>query len=199
MSDFAESVFLHYGDACMHEITYSVIAQEEDFGTKDVFQICNTISEGLIQAAKILGVSADFAPGNLRNCPNVAIKGKKISGNAQFHRRNVVLQHGTFLLDVNFEKMFTLLWVPSVKTHQDAVWKIQEKITAIRKELGKEVSTREAYQALIKGFAKVFVRQLKKGRLTMYEQILAQQLREDKFSTEEWNLKGRFNPKPKHL
>jgi len=172
------------------EITYSVIGREEDFGTKDVVQAYYTICNGLIEAAKILGVKADFNPGDPKNCPNIAIQGKKISGSAQFHKGGVLLQHGTFLLDADLEKMFTFLRVPWAKTITDIVCVAREKLTSIKNELGKEVSREEAYQALVKGFEKALRTQLKEEALTTFEQKLAQKLRKEKFSTQEWNLKG---------
>jgi lipoate-protein ligase A len=95
--------------------------------------------------------------------------------------------------------MFTLLRVSWAKTISDVVCVAREKLTSIKQELRKTVSTEEARQALIKGFEKVFQRQLREGELTSYEQKLAQELRQDKFSTDEWNLKGKYNPKPKPL
>jgi lipoate-protein ligase A len=173
------------------EITYSVIAKEEDFGTADVVQAYNTISKGLIEAAKILGVNADFNPGDPKNCPNIAIDGKKISGSAQFHKGGVLLQHGTFLLEADLEKMFTFLRVPWAKTIKDVVCVVKERLTSIQNELGKGVSTEDAYQALVKGFEKALNPQLREERLTRFEQELTQELCSDKFSTEEWNQRGR--------
>jgi len=181
------------------EITYSIIAQEEIFGTKDVIQAYNTICEALIEGAKILGVNADFNRGDPKNCPNIAIQGKKISGSAQFHQGGVMLQHGTFLLETDLEKMFTLLRVPWARTIPDVVCVARERLTSVKKELGKTVTIEEAYQALIKGFEKVFQKQLREGELASYEQKLAQELRHDKFSTDEWNLKGKYSLKPKPL
>jgi len=176
------------------EITYSVIAREEDFGTKDVLHAYNIICNGLIEAAKILGVKADFNPGDSKNCPNIAIQGKKISGSAQFHRGGVLLQHGTFLLEADLDTMFTFLRVPWAKTNIDVVCVARERLTSIKNELGKRVSTDEAYRALVKGFEKALSVQLRGETLTSYEQKLAQKLRRDKFSTEEWNLSGRTQP-----
>jgi len=174
------------------EITYSVIAKEEALGTKDVIQAYNTICNGLIEATKILGISADFSTGDLKNCPNIAIKGKKISGSAQFHKSGVLLQHGTFLLDADLDKMFTFLRVPWAKTISDAVCLAREKLTSIKNELGKKVPKEKAYQALVKGFEMALNLQLREEELSTYEQKLTQELRRDKFSTEEWNIKGKL-------
>jgi len=174
------------------EITYSVVAKEEDFGTTDVVHAYTTICNGLIEAAKILGVNADFNPGDPKNCPNIAVQGKKISGSAQFHKGGVLLQHGTFLLDADLEKMFTFLRVPWAKTITDVVCLARERLTSIKIELGKVLSIEEAYRALIKGFERALGVKLTEFALTIHEGKLAQKLRRDKFSTEGWNLKGKL-------
>jgi len=175
------------------EITYSVIVKEEDLGTQDVVIAYNTISNGLIEAAKILGVKADFNPGDPRNCPNIAIDRKKISGSAQFHKGRVLLQHGTLLLDVDLTKMFTFLKVPWAKTITDVICVAKERITSLKHELASNISVEEAYQALIKGFKKTFNIQFKEEEtLTAYERKLAEKLRREKYTTEKWNLEGKI-------
>jgi len=172
------------------EITYSVVAEEKDFGTTDVVYAYNTICNGLIEASKILGVNADFNPGDPKNCPNIAINGKKISGSAQFHKGGVLLQHGTFLLNADLEKMFTFLRVPWAKTVNDVVCVAQERLTSIRKELNRSVDVQEAYEALIQGFQKALRIELEEQPLTTHEQQLALEFEKEKFSTDNWNLKG---------
>jgi len=181
---------------CDSEITYSVVVKEKDLGTTDVFYVYNTISNGLIEAAKILGVNADFNPGDPKNCPNIAINGKKISGSAQFHKGGVLLQHGTFLLDADLEKMFTFLRVLWAKTAQDVVCVAREKLTSIGKELNRYMSVEEAYEALILGFQKALKIELEEKILTPQEQQLALKLRKEKFSTDNWNLNSKTQPIP---
>ena len=173
------------------EITYSVIVNEKELGFVDVVSAYNVICNGLIEAAKILGIHADFHPGDPKQCPNVTISGRKISGSAQHHRRGVLLQHGTFLVDVDLEKMFRFLKVPWAKSFMDVLIIAQKRLTSVQHELGSSVSTEEAYQALVRGFEKALKIQLVKGELTSYEQTLAEKLRKEKFATEDWNLKGR--------
>ncbi len=174
------------------EITYSVIVKEKDLGTQDVVVAYNTICNGLIEAAKILGVNANFNPGDPKNCPNIAIDGKKISGGAQFHKGGVLLQHGTFLLDVDLTEMFTFLRVPWAKTITNVVCIAKERITSIEHELASNISVEEAYQALIRGFERTFnIEFNEEETLTTYEQKLAEKLRKEKYTTDEWNLKGK--------
>lgn len=175
------------------EITYSVVVKEEDLESQDVVVAYRKICNGLIEAAKILGVKAEFNPGDPRNCPNITINAKKISGSAQFHKGGVLLQHGTFLLDVNLTKMFTFLKVPWAKTITDVICVAKEKITSIKHELASNISLEEAHQALIEGFQKAFNMEFKQEENpTIYEQKLAETLRREKYSKDKWNLEGKI-------
>lgn len=176
---------------CDGEVTYSVIVNEKDLGSVDVVVAYNLICNGLIEAAKTLGVKADFNLGDPKHCPNIAIGGRKISGSAQSHKKGVLLQHGSFLLDVNLEKMFTFLKVPWAKSLEDVLNIAQERLTSIKHELGSTVSTDDAYQALVTGFQKALHIQLIEGELTSYERSLAEKLRREKFTVDEWNLTGK--------
>jgi len=173
------------------EITYSVIVSKKDLETADVFYVYKLICNGLIEAMKILGIHADFDSGNLKHCPNVLVNERKISGSSQSHKGRVLLQHGTFLIDVDLEKMFTFLKVPWAKTCMEVVPIAKKKITSVKRELGSDVSIQEVYEALVKGFQKALKIKLIEGRLTSYEEDLAEKLCVEKFATEDWNLRGK--------
>jgi len=175
------------------EITYSVIVDGKDLGYADVDIISayKTVCKGLIEAAKILGTTAEFNPLDQKQCPNITIRGKKISGSAQSYRRGVLLQHGTFLVDLDHEKMFTFLKVPWAKTSMDVLEVSKKKLTSAKQELESRVSMEEVYKALVKGFQKALKIQLVEKKLTNYEEELAGKLHRNKFSTEAWNLNGK--------
>jgi lipoate-protein ligase A len=170
------------------EITYSVIVSKKDLGTEDVVEVYAEIYQGLVEALGILGVTADFNEGNVKACPNLTVGGKKISGSAQCHKKGVVLQHGTLLLDVDLKKMFTLLQVPWAKTCMKVVDVAKNKITSMREQLGRKISLNEAETALKKGFGKAFNIELGEDELKPFESELARELCEKKYSTEDWNL-----------
>ena len=179
-----------YHDA-EHEITYSVIAAKEDLKAKDVTAVYTKIYGGLAEALRLMGLTADFNLGNAKTCPNLTVKGKKISGSAQSHKKGVVLQHGTLLADVDLERMFTLLRVPWAKTCMEVVHVAEDRITSIRKELGRSVSQQEVNQALIGGFEKALNITFEEGDLTGYERDLADKLHSEKYAADEWNLHGK--------
>jgi len=172
------------------EITYSVIVSKQDLNATDITTVYAKIYSGLAEALKSLGITADFNEGNTKTCPNLTIKGKKISGSAQAHKSGVALQHGTLLLNVDLEKMFTLLRVPWAKTCLEVVNVAKNKITSINAELGKEVSIEEVNEVLVEGFQKALDIKLVKSDLSAYEQELAERLCKEKYSTEGWNFHG---------
>jgi lipoate-protein ligase A len=175
------------------EITYSVVVDGKVLGYADMDLISayKTVCKGLIEAVKILGITAEFNPLDPKHCPNITIKGKKISGSAQSYKRGILLQHGTFLVDINHEKMFTFLKVPWAKTLMDVLEVSKKKLTSAKQELESRMSMEEAYQALVGGFEKALKIQLVEEELTSYERKLAEKLRKTKFATEDWNFNGK--------
>lgn len=172
---------------CEDEITYSVVASKHDLGTSDIAATYAILYDGLAEAFRTLGVTADFNEGNAKTCPNLTVNGKKVSGSAQTHKVGVVLQHGTLLLDIDFEKMFSLLRVPWAKSCIEVISVAKDKMTSINRELGREVAVEEATQALAKGFTRALHIELVESEMIPYELKLAEKLQKEKYVRDEWN------------
>lgn len=170
------------------EITYALIANMSNLHAKDNLAIYEKVYAGIKDALRILGITADFSEGDEKNCPNLTVDGKKISGSAQTRKRDTVLQHGTLLLDVDLDKMFTVIKVPWAKTLVEVVNVAKRRITSARNELGHAVSAETAATALAEGFKNALNMQPIKGELTKYEQELAMKLHREKYATDAWNL-----------
>jgi len=175
------------------ELTYSIVAKTSDLGCADLDMLSayQKICSGINEAVKILGAKAEYRPPDPKRCPNLTISGKKISGNAQSCKKGALLQHGTFLLDIDHEKMFTFLRVPWAKTLNDVLAVSKRKLTSARQELDSNFSTQEAYRALVRGFEKALGVQFVEEGLTEYERNLAERLKKERFVTEEWNFLGK--------
>lgn len=174
------------------ELTYSIVAKTADLGCKDLDMLgaYQKICSGLNEAVKILGTKAEYRPPDPKRCPNLTISGKKISGNAQTSKKGILLQHGTFMMDIDHKKMFTFLKVPWAKTLNDVLEVSKRKLTSARQELDSNFSTKDACHALIKGFEKALNVRFAEAELTEYEQQLAKKLRKERFVTEEWTFLG---------
>jgi lipoyltransferase/lipoate-protein ligase len=173
------------------EVTYSIVARTGDLGVRDIATVYQKVYAGVHDALRLMGVTADFNEGDAKNCPNLTVKGRKISGSSQANKRDTVLQHGTLLLDVDLEKMFTLLRVPWAKTTSEVVAVAEKRITSLRQELGHGVSAETAANALASGFKNALGVQLEPGKLTAFEADLAEKLCCDKYATKDWNFQGK--------
>ena len=116
------------------EVTYSVTAKAESLSmAADITVVYAKIYEAIKDALRILGITADFSTGDAKNCPNMTVNGKKISGSSQIITRGIVLQHGTILRSVDLPKMFELLKLKNASCSQAAdIGK--RKITSVQNE-----------------------------------------------------------------
>jgi lipoate---protein ligase len=179
------------------EVTYSVIAKTEDMGTSDITEVYSRIYAAISEALRIMGIASDYSPGDVKNCPNLTVNGKKISGSAQANKGGIVLQHGTLLLDVDLQKMFTVLRVPWANSCMQVVNVAKGKITSVQNEVGHEVSPETAANAVAHGFTVALNMQVVEnvqsveGGLTLEERDLAEKLYKEKYTTKEWNFEGK--------
>lgn len=178
------------GGAVFHdaEVTYSLVAPEgSPLAPDDIMASYGLVCEGLVRGLRGLGVDAIFAPIN-----DIQAGGKKVSGNAQTRKQGCLLQHGTILLDLDLETMFSILRVPAEKLKDKLVQDAKARVTSLRDLLGREVGFDETAAALAAGFAGAWSGlgiELEEGRLTDRELEAARRLAAEKYSTRDWNLK----------
>ncbi len=172
------------------EVTYSVVAKTSDLGTADITTVYTKIYGAITDALRLLGVPADFSSGDAKNCPNLTVNSKKISGSSQTISRGVVLQHGTVLRSVDLPKMFQLLQFKGASCTQAADI-AKRKITSIQTELGHRISPDTVANALAQGFKAIVKIQLQEDQLTQVEKDMANQFCKEKYATEEWVFRGK--------
>jgi lipoyltransferase/lipoate-protein ligase len=171
------------------EVTYSIIVKTDTIGTADITAVYAKVYDAIKDALRLLGITADFSTGNAKNCPNMTVGGKKISGSSQIITRGIVLQHGTVLRSVDFSKMFQLLKLKNATCSQAAdIGK--RKITSVQNELGHDVSPQTIANALAQGFKAMLKIQLEPNELTSHEVEFAERLCKEKYSNKEWNFEG---------
>ncbi|MFH1255887.1 MAG: biotin/lipoate A/B protein ligase family protein [Candidatus Diapherotrites archaeon] len=175
------------GGAVFHdsELTYSFVCSEKSGVVPgNILDSYRKICDSLILGFKELGLTASFAPLN-----DIICNGKKISGNAQTRREGKVLQHGTIILKVDVEKMFSLLKVPNEKLKGKMIEDVKQRVTSVEKEAGADVGFEKVAAAMRKGFEENFAVELVEGALTAEESALAEKIARERFSQREWNFK----------
>lgn len=173
------------GGAVMHDanqFTYSLVIPESmvPANIQESYEfICRPILEVLAE----VGLQAEFAPLN-----DIILNGQKISGNAQTRKKGVVLQHGTLLLDVDVDLMFSLLLVPDEKLRDKLVASVKKRVTGINRHLPQALEFDELALKIAQQFSVLldmdldwdFDMELLSERV---DQLQA------KYSSDEWNLK----------
>ncbi len=115
------------GGSVLHdsELTYSFITKRYP---QSIIESYKWICDAVVISINKLGLDAKFSPLN-----DIVINGKKISGNAQTRKKGTLLQHGTILLGVDTEKMFSILKVPSEKIRDKMISYASERVTGLNK------------------------------------------------------------------
>lgn len=173
------------GGAVFHdkEITYSFVCTEDSgVVSKDILESYRQICSGVIHGLENLGVQSQFAGIN-----DIVTNGKKVSGNAQTRRHKAVLQHGTVLLDVDVERMFSILKVPNEKMRDKIISNVKERVCSVKSILGREVEYEEAKKSMVIGFEKAFKTEIKPGKLTEKERMDAE-IAIKRIKSNEWNF-----------
>ena len=160
------------------EITYSVIAPEEEF-PKNIIESYRLICGWVISGLASLGISAEFAPIN-----DIVVKGKKISGNAQARKEGVLLQHGTVLYSTNLKRMFSLLKVSSEKISDKMIKNAEDRVTRVTDHA--DTTLDGLYDALLAGF--VEGKDYEFGALDHDEAAKAEDLAGKVYAADSWNF-----------
>jgi lipoate-protein ligase A len=202
------------GRAVLHdrELTYSIIVAENYPGIpRSVTEAYRVLSEGLVLGFRKLGLDAQmvqlaseadknkYASMGSAACfdsPSwyeLVVEGRKIAGSAQTRQKQVVLQHGSILLDMDVDQLFRVLLFKNERLQERLRQQFVHKAVTINdlcRDLGREpVALPEVEEAFREGLAEGLDVELVEGELTEYEQSLAEQLITDKYANETWNLR----------
>ncbi|WP_032120585.1 lipoate--protein ligase [Clostridium amazonitimonense] len=144
--------------------------------------------EPIIEVLATLGVKAEFSGRN-----DLLIEGKKFSGNAQCKHKDRVMHHGTLLFSSSMTDLSAALIAKPIKFSDKSVKSISSRVTNISEHLGDSSIDVLRFKELV--FEHLA---LKKGaiieELNEQETEYISKLKEDKYSTWDWN----FGKSPKY-
>ncbi len=149
----------------------------------DLQLVFQRLSEGAVQGLRNLGVKAEFQPIN-----DISVDGKKVSGAAGSVRWGAVFHHGCILVASDLAILGKVLNVPRAKLADKHVASVQKRVTTVRDELHRDITTIEVKNAIIHGIETTYKVRLEEGKLTGREMSLAKELYDTKYARPEWNL-----------
>ena len=196
------------GRAILHdrEVTYSVIAQQDDSRVAgDIMQSYHRISQGLLAGLQRLGVNADLAPSAIPATASgasqpaacfaapshheIMVGGRKLIGSAQRRQGTCLLQHGSVLLDLDVNKLISVLRFPDAQAQATVKHRVQTESVTLSRLLGRRLEYADVVPALVEGFAAALDLALVPGSLSPWEAEAAARLRRDKYSADEWRYR----------
>ena len=138
------------------------------------------LAQPVVQTLNRLGVAAEF---NGRN--DLTIDGLKISGNAEMIRGDRLLHHGTLLFNSNLETLSAALKVKGDKIESKGIKSVRSRVTNIRDHLPE--LTIDAFKEMLVEEISHSNRQIIEYDFTEADQAAISKLREEKYSTWNWN------------
>jgi lipoate-protein ligase A len=191
-----------------HELTYSVIISEEHpempAGVTEAYRV---ISEGVLQGFRALGLDAEFAvprteeeKASLKNprssvcfdAPSwyeLVVEGRKVAGSAQTRQKGVILQHGSILLEIDEDKLFSLFHYANDRVKERMKRAFKDKAVAINALRPNHVTLDEARIAFKQGFEKGLNIELKSLVLTNEQIYQIETIQRERYENNEWNFR----------
>lgn len=176
-----------------NELTYSVVGSSDDFGaSRSIRDSFEKITSFLIEAFRMLGAPAAFSKKRADD-PNaladfcfsrkeeydILINGKKIGGNAQRRKNNLILQHGALPLTFDKNKVRVFLKKPGAVVDCD--------ITTIQEITRGKATYHSLGDTLVRAFCLHFHARIIQSELTPQEQQIARELKMRKYEKDSWN------------
>jgi len=149
----------------------------------DLQLVFRKLSAGAVEGLKSLGVNAEFQPIN-----DIQVDGKKVSGAAGSVKWGTVFHHGCILVASDLAILGKVLNVPKAKLADRHVASVQKRVTTVRDELQKDVTTRDVRDAIVRGIENSYNVRLVEGQLTRSEMENMKELYDTKYSSSAWNL-----------
>ncbi len=192
------------GRAILHdqEVTYSVIAPEENpLVSGTILQSYLKLSQGLLRGLRKLGIEAEMvshkdldelgtsACFDSPSFYEMVVGGRKTVGSAQTRKNGVLLQHGSIILDIDADMLFSVLSFRNEEVRNRMKQAFRSKACSLQDAAGRKLDYQEVSEAIASGFCEALGITLVEGKLTPAEIALARKLAETKYGSDEWNRK----------
>jgi lipoyl(octanoyl) transferase len=119
----------------------------------------------------------------------VTVGGRKLVGSAQARRGGAILQHGSILLDIDWDAWVSVFAYATPAGKERAYSKLPTRMTSLRQELGRPVGAQEVQAALTSSFERTMNISLLPANLTAHEQSETARLATEKYGAETWIAK----------
>jgi len=187
------------GGAIVHneELTYSIVCSDSDIdcknlSVKETYEKLNTF---ILNFYKSLGIKAMFAKDSSKKIRfseasafcfsaneeyDIMIRGKKIGGNAQLRKKNIIFQHGSIPVQNSNEKIKKFF---NKKINFN-------NFTSLQEILKRKIELDEIKDSFLNAFKTTLKVKFNEEKLSQKERDCVDKLILNKYSSDDWNIKG---------
>ena len=187
--DYVEKKGIHVvrrmsgGGAVYHDlgnINFSFIQEKKDLADFDF----SFFTRPIVDLLGELGIKAEF---NSRN--DLAIDGKKFSGNAQYIFKKKILHHGTLLFNSEMEELVNSLKVSKDKIESKGLKSIKSRVANIKDYIGEDSKIKEVsdFKDALFEHMKNRMEEFQEYVLTENDRKEIEKLKKEKYDKWEWN------------
>ena len=187
--DYVEKKGIHVvrrmsgGGAVYHDlgnINFSFIQEKKDLADFDF----SFFTRPIVDLLGELGIKAEF---NSRN--DLAIDGKKFSGNAQYIFKKKILHHGTLLFNSEMEELVNSLKVSKDKIESKGLKSIKSRVANIKGYIGEDSKIKEVsdFKVALFEHMKNRMEEFEEYVLTENDKKEIEKLKKEKYDKWEWN------------
>ena len=157
------------------QIGWELVFARSRLGFADLGQATRRICESFALGLNKLGVPASYRPRN-----DIEVDGRKISGTGGFFDGDTLFYQGTLLIDCDPKEMLAALKAPIEKLAKRDLASVCQRLVTMREILADKLPDLSSiYQGLLEGLAEGLEILPRWGRVSAFEEQLAQQLFRD--------------------
>lgn len=183
------------GGAVYHDegnLNFSFITKDDG----DSFHNFAKFTKPVVEALNKIGVPAELVGRN-----DLLVKGRKISGNAQFSTKGRMFSHGTLMLDSEIENVVKALNVKKEKIESKGIKSIRSRVANISEFLNGKISMKQFKELLLRYIFNVEdVKDVPRYELTKEDWDKVYEISKNRYQKWEWNYgkSPAFNVKASH-
>lgn len=170
------------GGAVYHDeqnLNFSFITKDDG----ESFQNFEKFLKPIIKVLNEMGVPAEAQGRN-----DMAVEGRKISGNAMFSTKGRMFSHGTLMLDAELEELTKALKVKKEKIESKGIKSIRSRVANISEYLDEKISMDEFKERILKSIFNVDdVNDVPQYVLTEEDWKKIHEISENRYQKWEWN------------
>lgn len=151
-------------------------------GYEQARELFARLSSGTVRALGGLGIDAGFRRKN-----DLEVRGKKIAGlGVYFHPAGGLLFHTSLLVDLDLALMLSVLRTPFEKISDKEIATVAERVTTVRRELGRTIAVAEVRQRVRDAYAEALGVTLREDGWSAEELAGIQALEREKHAAPAW-------------